>query len=49
MCLYDNIYNFIYNYEDGSVKQKIFDAQNFVTLLEQHKAADDEFTYMGVI
>lgn len=45
-CLYDDIYNFIYNHGDGSTKQKIFDAQNFVMLLEQHKAADDEFTYM---
>ncbi|CAB4419326.1 unnamed protein product [Rhizophagus irregularis] len=45
-CLYDDIYNFIYNYGDRSTKQKIFDAQDFVTLLEQHKAADDEFAYV---
>lgn len=45
-CLYDDIYNFIYNYGVGSTKQKFFDAQDFVTLLEQHKAANNEFSYV---
>ena len=45
-CLYDDIYNFIYNYGSRLIKQKIFDAQGFVILLEQYKATDDEFAYI---
>lgn len=44
--LYNDIYNFIYNNGNGSAKEKIFDAQNFVTLLEQHKAENNEFAYI---
>ncbi len=44
--LYNDIYNFVYNNGNGSIKQKIFDAQNFVTLLEQHKAENKEFAYI---
>ncbi|CAB5394665.1 unnamed protein product [Rhizophagus irregularis] len=43
--LYD-IYNFIYNNSNGSTKEKLFDAQNFVTLLEQHKIENNEFAYI---
>ena len=43
--LYDDIYNFIYNNSTGMGKEKIFDAQNFIILLEQKKKDDDEFSY----
>jgi hypothetical protein len=44
--LYNDIYNFIYNNGNCSTKQKVFDAQNFITLLEQYKAENNEFSYI---
>ncbi|CAB5343108.1 unnamed protein product [Rhizophagus irregularis] len=44
--LYNDIHNFIYNNSNGSTKEKLFDAQNFVTLLEQHKIENNEFAYI---
>jgi hypothetical protein len=47
--LYDDIYNFVYNNSNGTGKEKIFDAQNFINLLEQKKNDDPEFSYIANI
>ncbi|CAB4410905.1 unnamed protein product [Rhizophagus irregularis] len=44
--LYNDIYNFIYNNGNGSTKEKLLDAQNFVTLLEQHTIENNIFEYI---
>ncbi|CAB4391049.1 unnamed protein product [Rhizophagus irregularis] len=44
--LYNDIYNFIYNNGNGATKEKLFDAQYVVTLLEQHKIENNIFEYI---